>query len=68
MVFMGSPKSAPIDGILPDIYWLLPQSKGLLKIIQYYHKLINLDSNRLTKRIFRWDRKLSDSGTINTWT
>ena len=52
MVFMGLPKSAPIDGILPDIYWLLPQSKGLLKIIQYYHKLINLDSNRLTKRIF----------------
>ena len=66
--FIGLPKTAPKDGIISEINWLLPQYRSQLKMIRYFHKLMNLDSNRLTKRIFLWDKHLNDSGIISTWT
>jgi len=32
-----------------------------------YHKLNKMDDQRLTKKVYLWDRKLNDLGRIKTW-
>ena len=37
-------------------------------MIRQYHRMICMDSDRLTKQIFVWDKTLNDSGLVSTWT
>ena len=65
--FLGLPKQAAIPGLLSELNWIEPRSRTQLQIIRYYHKLNKMDDQRLTKKVYLWDRKLNDSGRIKTW-
>ena len=65
--FLGVPKQTPIPGILADLNWLEPRSRTQLKMVRHFHRMVNLEDNRLTKKIFLWDKQLNDEGRVNTW-
>ena len=64
---MGLPKQAAIAGLLSEINWIEPRSRTQLQVIRYFHKLTKMDNQRLTKKVYLWDRKLNDSGRLKTW-
>ena len=65
--FLGVPKNAPNVGVLSEIGWLMPHFRTRLSMIRLYHRLINMDNQRLTKKIFLWDKTLNDRKLISTW-
>ena len=65
--FLGLPKNAPNTGVLSEIGWLLPHFRARLSMVRQYHRLINMDEDRLTKKIFMWDRHLNENHSISTW-
>ena len=36
-------------------------------MIRFYHRLMKMEDNRLTKRIYMWDRFLNESDLISSW-
>ena len=36
-------------------------------MIRQYHSVIKMNSSRLTKRIFLWDKKVNEEIFLNTW-
>ena len=65
--FLGVPKSAPNVGVLSEIGWLMPHFRTRLTMVRLYHKLINMDNERLTKKVFIWDKTLNDQNVVSTW-
>lgn len=65
--YLGVPKNTPIPGLLSEINWNEPRSRTQLQMIRHYHRLLKMDNNRLSKRVYLWDRQLNDVGTIKTW-
>ena len=65
--FIGIPKRAPIPGVLSEMNWLEPRSRTQIRMIRHFKRLTKLDDNRLTKKIYLWDRHLNDSGVVKTW-
>ena len=61
------PKSAPNVGVLSEIGWLMPHFRTRLTMVRLYHKLINMDNERLTKKVFIWDKALNDQNLVSTW-
>ena len=55
--FIGLPKTAPNQGVISEINWLLPEYRTQLKMLRLYHRLMNLNTNRITKKVFTWDKK-----------
>ena len=66
--FIGLPKNALALGIKCEVNWLLPQYRRQLKRLRYLHRLMKMSDDRLTKKIFLWNKKLDNSGRISTWT
>ena len=65
--FLGLPKQTSIPGILAELNWLEPRSRTQLQMIRHFHRMLKLDDNRLTKKIFLWDKHLNDTGRVSTW-
>ena len=38
-----------------DVGWLEPDIRGKLEMTRMWDRLVNMDDNRLTKRVFLWD-------------
>jgi len=53
--FLGVHKYTPIDGMLGDMGWCKPHVHRNLGIIRFWNRMIEMDENRLTKRIFNTD-------------
>ena len=47
--------------VLSEIGWLLPHFRARRSMVRQFHRLINMDENRLTKKIFMWDKQLSEN-------
>ena len=58
-VFLGVNRFAPILGIQGEIGWRLCQNRVNLGILRYWNRLINMNDNRLCKKVFLWDRSLT---------
>ena len=65
--FLGVSKTTPIPGIISECNLLLPQYRTQIRMIRQYHRVIKMNSNRLTKKIFLWDKKLNVENLLNTW-
>ena len=64
--YLGLPKQAALPGLLSELNWIEPRSRTQLQIIRYFHKLNKMDDQRLTKKVYLWDKKLNDSGKLKT--
>jgi hypothetical protein len=63
--FIGVHRYAPLDGLYGDIGWLPSTYRRKLEMFRYWNRLVELDDERLTKRIFKFDY---NSNFKNTWT
>ena len=62
--FIGVPKNAAKAGVLSEIGWVLPKYRTQIRMIRYYHRLLKMPEQRLSKKIFIWDKELK----IQNWT
>ena len=65
--FCGVSKSAPKPGIIAEINWLLPVYRTQLKMVRQYYRLASFSNNRLSKKVFLWDKFLNNQKTVCTW-
>jgi hypothetical protein len=63
-VYLGVHKFAPIAGLFGDMGWLPLVYQRKIDLIKYWNRLINMDDDRLTKKIFIFDW---NSKTNKTW-
>ena len=65
--FLGVPKTTPVAGLRSEINWLEPTSRTQLKLIRMYHRLLTMNDNFLTKKVFLWDLKVAETSKFSTW-
>ena len=65
--FLGTPKNVCSPGVLSEVDLLLPHHRTKIQMVRFYHRLLCMDNNRLTKKIMLWDKGLNESQLINTW-
>ena len=65
--FLGVPKNSCNAALLSEFDWLKPQFKGQLRIFRFFDRLLRMNDNRLTKKVFMWDKRLNDLGIVSTW-
>ena len=65
--FIGVPRSTPVPGMRAELNWLEPRSRTQLRMVRMFHRISNLPESRLTKRILRWDFKISTEVNFATW-
>ena len=66
--FLGVPKNACNVGILSETDLLLPKYRTNIQIVRYYHHLMCMDSDKLTKQVYLWDKHLNNNNIVKTWT
>ena len=54
--YLGIHRLAPIPGIVGDTGWYNCDTRWKIEIIRFYNRLLYMDNNRLTKRIYQYDR------------
>ncbi len=54
---MGVHKFAPILGHVGDMGWVSNRGRWKLNILRLWNRLVEMDNDRLTKRVFSWDRE-----------
>ena len=64
--FIGVNKTTPIPGMKAEINWMEARSRTQIRMVRMYHRLVNLPETRLTKKIFRWDARVSELN-FATW-
>ena len=47
--------------------WFESRSRTQLNLVRYFHRVNKMDDQRLSKKVYFWDRQLNDSGKIKTW-
>ena len=65
--YLGVTRSTPIPGIRVEMGWLEPRSRTQARMIRMLHRLVCMHPARLTKKIFLWDQKLTETSGISTW-
>ena len=65
--FIGVPRSTPVPGMRAEMNWLEPRSRTQLRMVRMFHRISNLPESRLTKKILRWDFKISREVNFATW-
>ncbi len=78
--YMGVHRLTPIPGIQGDMGWLDCKNRWVIEIVRLYNRFINMDADRLNKRIFiadkdlckdNWSKKvydiLSEFDLLNFW-
>ena len=65
--FLGVTKNSPIHGIISEMNLLLPQSKGHIRMIRQYHRILKSSGENMSKKVFLWDKSQNEQGTVNTW-
>ena len=59
--FMGVHKFTPTHALYGDMGWIMPKYRRWTEIIRLWNRLVLMNDNRLTKRIFLWDKDLCHS-------
>ena len=63
---MGVGKNCPVDLLEGDSGWIPVWCRHQLEVFKLWHRLSNMDDNRLTKKIFNWSYALANKGKA-TW-
>ena len=66
--FLGLSKNATTYGLISELDWLMPQYETRIKMIQYYSRIMNTSSTRLSYQVYKWDRYLHQSLNMKNWT
>ena len=66
-VFIGLPKNSCSVGVLSEVDWLLPQYRTRVRMVRLFNRIVKMAENRLTKKVFLWDKHLNDSNRISSW-
>ena len=62
--YLGVHRFAPIEALLGDIGWSTAKHRHSVLSIKFWNRLCNLDTFRITRKVFDWDRLFSNkSGT-----
>ena len=64
--FLGLGKTTCLLAMEAEIGWMLPRHRRYCDIIRLWHRLANMDANRLTHKVFLWDLHMTDR-CRNTW-
>lgn len=64
-VFLGVHSFAPIAGIEGDMGWVAPRYKQWLKMLSFWNRLVQLDTGRITKKVFDWSHSMAMAGYTN---
>ena len=59
--FLGVPKNTCNAAITSEFNLLVPKYRTKISMIRFYHRLMKMEDNRLTKRIYMSDRGLNES-------
>jgi hypothetical protein len=51
-IFLGVHRYAPVAGLEGDMGWMSPQYRRWLNILRYWNRLIIMEENRLTRKMF----------------
>jgi hypothetical protein len=62
--FLGVHRHAPLVGLYGDMGWLPSNYRRKIEVFRYWNRLIKLDDQRITKRIFLFDL---NSNIKNSW-
>ena len=65
--FLGVPKNTCNAAITSEFNLLVPKYRTKISMIRFYHRLMKMEDDRLTKRIYMWDRSLNESDLISSW-
>ena len=65
-LYLGVGNSANLCGIRSDMAWLEPRSRTQIKMFRFYLRMLNMDNNRLTKKIFLHDQKFCSENLDKT--
>ena len=65
--FLGLPKNSCNMGVLSEVDWLLPEYRTRLKMVRQYSRLVRMENERLTKKVYLWDRSLNNGNVISSW-
>ena len=61
--FLGVHKFTPTIGLQGDMGWVSLSVDRHVSMVRFWNRLINMNSDRLLKRIFLWDYQLNN----NNW-
>ena len=64
--FLGIGKSTCLLAMEAETGWLLPRYRSYCEIIRLWHRLVNMDTNRIAHKVFLWDLHLTERYR-NTW-
>ena len=65
--FIGLPKNTCSVGVLSEVDWLLPQYRTRVRMVRMFNRIVKMSENRLTKKVFLWDKNLNDSNQMSSW-
>ena len=65
-VFLGVHRFSPVAGLEGDMAWLAPQFRRWLNMLLFWNRLVSMDSDRLTKKVYDWTFMTSNVGR-NNW-
>ena len=65
--FLGVGNSCPNVGLFGEMGWVPIRAYIRERILKFWERLINMESYRLTHKIFLWSKSLSEQG-LNNWT
>jgi hypothetical protein len=63
--FLGVHKFTPTLGINGDTGWLHSRDRRQINMLRFWNRLMSMDNNRLTKKIFSWDMEQPGSSWSN---
>ena len=66
--FLGLPKNCCNVGVLSEVDWLLPEYRTKIRMIRQYNRILNMGDDRLTKKVFLWDKSWNNRGLVSSWT
>ena len=62
---MGVHRYAPVEALRGDMGWLSANSRHKISILNFWNRLCKIPEDRLTRRVFDWDRLYSNKR--GTW-
>ena len=66
-VYMGVNRFAPLHGIYGDTGWLPTKHRRMIEVIRHWNRLIDMEDNRISKRIFLYDYRFNRKYTWNSF-
>ena len=61
--FLGVHRFTPLPALYGDLGWIKPQYRRWIAMLRFWNRLMHMDNNRITKKIFLWEY---DTGS-NNW-